>query len=44
VKAGVSADPLLEQFGPFTADTLNLAVLATNNAQAVKLFDIAGWR
>jgi iron(III) transport system substrate-binding protein len=44
VKAGVAIDPVLQRFGTFTADTLDLSVLAVNNAQAVKLFDMAGWR
>ena len=44
VKPGVPMAAVLQQFGSFTPDTLNLAALAQNNAAAVKLFDAAGWR
>jgi iron(III) transport system substrate-binding protein len=44
VKAGVPVPAELQAFGTFTADTLPLAVLARNNAQAVKLMTAAGWR
>lgn len=44
VKKGVPLAGVLQQFGTFTPDTLNLAALAENNAAAVKLFDQAGWR
>jgi iron(III) transport system substrate-binding protein len=43
VKPGVPLAGVLQQFGPFTPDTLDLSLLAKNNAQAVKLFDLAGW-
>lgn len=44
VKHGVPLAGVLQRFGAFTADTLDLSVLAKNNAQAVKLFDLAGWQ
>ena len=34
---------LLKSWGSFTYDTLNLSILGSNNAEAVKLFDKAGW-
>lgn len=44
VKPGIPMAAVLEQLGTFTPDTLNLAKLAQHNAEAVKLFDAAGWR
>ena len=44
VKQRVEISETLRSFGEFKADTLNLAVLGQNNAEAVKLMDRAGWR
>jgi iron(III) transport system substrate-binding protein len=44
VKKGVPVPKELQAFGEFTPDTLNLAVLARNNSQAVKIMTAAGWR
>ncbi len=44
VKQGVTIPTELAAFGDLNADTLNLAALARNNAQAVKLLGSAGWR
>lgn len=44
VKPGVEVSEVLRAFGEFDADTLNLAELGKNNAEAVKLMDRAGWR
>ncbi|MBL7964175.1 MAG: Fe(3+) ABC transporter substrate-binding protein [Flavobacteriales bacterium] len=44
VRPGVPVASELQAFGPFTADTLNLEALARLNAEAVKVFDAAGWR
>ncbi|NRA42917.1 MAG: Fe(3+) ABC transporter substrate-binding protein [Pseudomonadales bacterium] len=44
VRAGVAWSPLLESWGSFRADELNLSVLGERNAEAVKLMDQAGWR
>ena len=34
---------LLKSWGSFKADEVNLSMLGANNAEAVKLFDLAGW-
>ena len=34
----------LKSFGEFKADQLNLTVLGTDNAKAVRLMDRAGWK
>lgn len=44
VKAGVKASELLQSWGEFKADTLNLSELGTHNAHALKIMDKAGWK
>ncbi len=44
VKAGISLHPILQKWGSFKADTLDMDKLGTNNASAVKLMDRAGWK
>lgn len=44
VRPGVEVSDLLEQWGDFKADTLNLSRLGELNAEAVMLMDRAGWR
>lgn len=44
VKEGVSASELLQSWGKFKADSLNLSELGNNNADAVKIMDKAGWK
>ena len=44
VKSGVEASELLQSWGEFKADTLNLSELGTHNAQALKIMDKAGWK
>lgn len=44
VKAGVPIAGVLATFGTLTPDTLNLEALARFNAEAVKVFDEAGWK
>jgi iron(III) transport system substrate-binding protein len=44
VKPGIPVAEVLEGWGRFKADQLNLAELAKYNADAVKLADRAGWR
>ena len=44
VREGVTISPTLAAWGPFKADTLNLARLGELNAEAVKLMDRAGWK
>ena len=41
---GVPWSDVLEGFGRFEADDLNLTVLGENNATAVRLMDRAGWK
>jgi iron(III) transport system substrate-binding protein len=44
VKPGVAWSPVLKSLGEFKMDDLNLAELGRNNAEAVRIFDRAGWR
>lgn len=44
VKNGVAWSGLLEGWGRFKADELNVRALGDNNAEAVKMFDRVGWR
>ncbi len=44
VNSEVKWDETLQNWGSFKKDTLNLTTLGKNNEQAVKLFDIAGWK
>jgi iron(III) transport system substrate-binding protein len=44
VRGGVPVSATLTAWGPFKADTLNLARLGELNAPAVKLMDRAGWK
>lgn len=44
VKQGVPWSSAVREMGRFKADDLNLAVLGSNNALAVKLMDQAGWQ
>ncbi len=44
VKSGVAASSTVAGFGEFKADELNLAELGKHNAEAVRVFDRAGWR
>ncbi|MBS1581851.1 MAG: Fe(3+) ABC transporter substrate-binding protein [Bacteroidetes bacterium] len=43
-KPGVPVAAVLQGFGPFTADTLDLSQLGLHNADAVKVLGAAGWR
>jgi len=38
------ADPVLESWGNFKTDDVNVSVLGRNNPRAVRLFDEVGWR
>jgi iron(III) transport system substrate-binding protein len=40
---GVALDPVLDSFGSFTRDPINVAELGTNQRQAVMLMDEVGW-
>jgi iron(III) transport system substrate-binding protein len=44
VKQGVPWSSAVREMGRFNADDLNLALLGSNNALAVKLMDQAGWQ
>ncbi len=44
IRADVAADPILESFGKFKADTLNLAKIGEATPDALKVADRAGWR
>jgi iron(III) transport system substrate-binding protein len=44
VKAGIPRSEVVATFGTFKADTVPLAALAKNNAEAVRIFDRTGWR
>ncbi len=44
VKPGIPAAPILQGFGTFTADTLDLSLLGRHNADGVKVLHAAGWR
>ena len=44
VKQGVAMSATLAGWGEFRADTLNLARLGELNAEAVRIFDTAGWK
>ena len=43
LKIETNRSKLLNSWGSFKADTMNLSILGTKNLEAVKLFDIAGW-
>ncbi|EMR02414.1 Fe(3+) ABC transporter substrate-binding protein [Cesiribacter andamanensis] len=44
VKEGVAWSPTLQKWGRFKADTLDLEALGRYNAEAVTIFDKAGWK
>ena len=44
VREDIATSAILQQFGDFKADELNLEVLGRNNAAAVRLADRAGWQ
>ncbi len=44
VRTDVAWSDVVSAWGRFTADSLNLAVLGENNAEAVRIADRAGWR
>ncbi len=44
VKADVPAAQVLQDLGGYTADPLDLSLLSTHNAEAVKVLSVAGWR
>jgi iron(III) transport system substrate-binding protein len=42
-RPGVALDPVVEAWGPFQADPVNMAVAGQRQAEAVRLMDRAGW-
>lgn len=44
IKSGIARSAVVASFGSFKAETVPLAVLAKHNAEAVRIFDRAGWR
>ncbi len=44
VKSGISLAPLLESWGSFKTDSINLGLLGEHNKDAVMLFDEVGWK
>jgi iron(III) transport system substrate-binding protein len=44
VREDVAVGETLAAWGPFKADTINLALLGANNAEGVRLMDRAGWQ
>lgn len=41
---GVKKNPVLESWGDFKKDNLNVSVLGENNPEAIRIFDRAEWR
>lgn len=44
VKTDIQPSELLQSWGEFKADSLNLSQLGINNAEAIKIMDKAGWQ
>ena len=44
VVAGVPVDPIVDSFGTFKEDTVNVSAYGENNAEAVQIMDRAGWK
>lgn len=44
VKEGVTIVPIVEDFGAFEAEGINVSTLGRHNAEAVRVMDRAGWR
>ncbi|WP_148252643.1 Fe(3+) ABC transporter substrate-binding protein [Aidingimonas lacisalsi] len=44
VVEGVKKDPVLESWGNFKKDDINISILGENNPEAVRIFDRVGWR
>ncbi|MDZ7851904.1 MAG: Fe(3+) ABC transporter substrate-binding protein [Halomonas sp.] len=44
VVEGIKKDPILESWGNFNKDDVNISVLGENNPEAVRIFDRVGWR
>ena len=44
VVEGTPVDPVVDSFGEFTDDTTNVSSYGKNNAAAVKIMDLSGWK
>eukprot|EP01029_Cantina_marsupialis_P020467 TRINITY_DN4797_c0_g1_i2.p1 TRINITY_DN4797_c0_g1~~TRINITY_DN4797_c0_g1_i2.p1 ORF type:complete len:336 (+),score=74.82 TRINITY_DN4797_c0_g1_i2:46-1053(+) len=44
VLEGVKTSDLVSSWGTFEDDTISINILGENNAKAVKIFDLAGWK
>jgi len=44
IRAGVPPIDIVQQWGSFKADPVNVSALGKNNAEAVRIMDRAGWR
>lgn len=44
VVAGVPTDPILNQYGDFKSDSINVSAYGRNSPEAVKIADRAGWK
>ena len=44
VVAGMTPPSSIASFGTFKADTLNARIFAENNAEALRIMDLAGWK
>ncbi|MGO1626555.1 MAG: Fe(3+) ABC transporter substrate-binding protein [Halomonadaceae bacterium] len=44
VVKGIHKDPVLESWGNFKKDDVNVSVLGENNPEAIRIFDRVGWR
>ncbi len=44
INPNVEKAPLLQSWGDFKADEINLSILGENNREAVMIFDRVGWQ
>jgi iron(III) transport system substrate-binding protein len=44
IRDGIPLAPTVAAWGPFKADTLEIAKLGSHNAEALRIADRAGWR
>ncbi|WP_083007076.1 Fe(3+) ABC transporter substrate-binding protein [Halomonas sp. GT] len=44
VVEGIKKNPVLESWGDFTKDDINISILGENNPEAIRIFDRVSWR
>ncbi|RUR34948.1 Fe(3+) ABC transporter substrate-binding protein [Vreelandella andesensis] len=44
VVEGIKKNPVLESWGDFDKDSINISILGENNPEAIRIFDRVGWR